>query len=175
MSRGKCPLRGTVHVTPVMAAMRVPEVDMGYAFPGFSFTGCAARVRMWVRPRIRRVSRIPLDGALHLYIQWIKKGVHGKGAMQMMGPMRTRLLHAKDNVMLWGWRSPGRGVLLTLGMVSLTTLLIFIGQMIGSWIGGWIGGLAAAFGMLGGGVSGLVTGAYIAESVGVSYGHRCNL
>ncbi|MBW8058575.1 MAG: hypothetical protein V3U42_08410 [candidate division NC10 bacterium] len=93
----------------------------------------------------------------------------------MMGPMRTRLLHAKDNVMLWGWRSPGRGVLLTLGMVSLTTLLIFIGQMIGSWIGGWIGGLAAAFGMLGGGVSGLVTGAYIAESVGVSYGHRCNL
>lgn len=93
----------------------------------------------------------------------------------MMTRIRTRLLNIKDDVMLWGWRSPGRTVLLTLGMVCLTTLLIFLGQMAGSWLGGWIGTLGPALGMLVGGLSGFVAGAIIAESVGVSFRHRCNL
>lgn len=93
----------------------------------------------------------------------------------MMTRFRVRLQNATDDLMLWGWRSPGRGVLLTLGMVSLTTLLIFVGQMIGTWVGGWSGDLGAALGMLVGGVGGFVTGALIAESVGISFRHRCNL
>ena len=93
----------------------------------------------------------------------------------MMTRIRARLLNIKDDVMLWGWRSPGRTVLLTLGMVCLTTLLIFLGQMAGSWVGGWIGTLGPARGMLVGGLSGFVAGAIIAESVGVSFRHRCNL
>lgn len=93
----------------------------------------------------------------------------------MMTRIRVRFQNVKDDVMLWGWRSPGRGVLLTLGMVSLTTLLIFAGQMVGTWVGGWLGDLGAAFGMLVGGVGGFVTGALIAESVGISFRHRCNL
>lgn len=89
--------------------------------------------------------------------------------------MRARLQNAKDDLMLWGWRSPGRGVLLTLGVVCLTTLLIFVGQMAGSWIGGYIGRLGPALGMLVGGVGGFVAGALIAESVGISFRHRCTL
>lgn len=92
-----------------------------------------------------------------------------------MTRMRSRLVTMKDNLMLWGWRSPGRGVLLTLGVVCLTTVLIFLGQMAGSWLGEWLGGLGPALGMLVGGVSGLVVGAMIAESVGISFRHRCNL
>jgi hypothetical protein len=98
----------------------------------------------------------------------------GKGPAQMMTQIRTRVSNLKYDLMLWGWRSPGRGVLLTLGVVCLTTLLIFLGQMAGSWLGEWFGGLGSAFGMLVGGVSGFFAGAMIAESVGVSFQHRCN-
>lgn len=91
----------------------------------------------------------------------------------MMVRIRTRVSNLKDDLVLWGWRSPGRGVLLTLGFVCLTTLLIFLGQMAGSWLGEWFGGLGPAIGMLVGGVSGLVAGAMIAESVGISFRHRC--
>jgi hypothetical protein len=87
--------------------------------------------------------------------------------------IRARAMNLKDGLMLWGWRSPGRGVLLTLGLVCLTTLLIFMGQMAGSWLGEWFGGLGSAIGMLVGGVSGLVAGAVISESVGISFQHRC--
>lgn len=89
--------------------------------------------------------------------------------------LRNRVLSFKDDLMLWGWRSPGRGVLLTLGVVCVTTLLIFLGQMVGSWLGEWFGGLGPALGMLVGGVGGFVVGAMIAESVGISFRHRCNL
>ncbi len=92
-----------------------------------------------------------------------------------MTRIRARLVNMKDDLMLWGWRSRGRGVLLTLGVVCLTTLLIFLGQMAGSWLGEWFGGLGAALGMLVGGVSGFIAGAMIAESVGISFRHRCNL
>ena len=47
----------------------------------------------------------------------------------MMTRIRVRLVNAKDDVMLWGWRSPGRGVLLTIGLGCLTTLLIFLGHV----------------------------------------------
>jgi hypothetical protein len=89
--------------------------------------------------------------------------------------LRERVLSFKDDLMLWGWRSPGRSVLLTLGVVCVTTLLIFLGQMVGSWLGEWFGGLGPALGMLVGGVGGFVIGAMIAESVGISFLHRCNL
>lgn len=89
--------------------------------------------------------------------------------------LRNRVLSFKDDLMLWGWRSPGRGVLLTLGVVCVTTLLIFLGQMVGSWLGEWFGGLGPALGMLVGGVGGFVIGAMIAESLGISFRHRCNL
>ncbi len=89
--------------------------------------------------------------------------------------IRDRLLDAKDDVTLWGWRSPGRGVLLTIGVGAITTLLIFLGHVAGGWLGGWIGELGAALGMLVGGWGGLVVGALIAEAVGVYFQHRCSL
>ncbi|MFQ5848335.1 MAG: hypothetical protein ACE5IQ_11785 [Candidatus Methylomirabilales bacterium] len=89
--------------------------------------------------------------------------------------LRVRLVNVKDDVMLWGWRSPGRQLLLVFALVCLTTLLIFLGQIAGNWLGGWIGDLGAAFGMLVGGLGGFFAGAFIAESVGVSFRHRCNL
>ncbi|MFQ5882396.1 MAG: hypothetical protein ACE5I9_07980 [Candidatus Methylomirabilales bacterium] len=92
-----------------------------------------------------------------------------------MAQIRARLLDAKDDVMLWGWRSPGRRVVLTLLIASLMTLLIFLGQMVGSWLGGWVGELGAALGMLLGGWIGLLAGTLIAEAVGVSFHHRCCL
>lgn len=92
-----------------------------------------------------------------------------------MARIRARLVNMRDDLMLWGWRSPGRGVLLTLAVVSMTTLLIFLGQMAGSWLGEWFGGLGPALGMLVGGVTGFVLGAMIAESVGISFRQRCNL
>ncbi len=64
-----------------------------------------------------------------------------------MTSLRARLLNVKDDLMLWGWRSPGRGVLLALGMICLTTVFIFLGQMAGSWLGD----VGAALGMLVGG------------------------
>ncbi len=91
----------------------------------------------------------------------------------MIARICARVSNLKDDLMLWGWRSPGRGVLLTLGVVCLTTLLIFLGQTAGSWLGEWFGGVGPAIGMLVGGVSGLVAGATIAESVGISFQHRC--
>lgn len=93
----------------------------------------------------------------------------------MMTRIRVRLVNAKDNVMLWGWRSPGRGVLLTIGLGCLTTLFIFLGHVVGSWLGGWIGELGAVFGMLVGAWSGLIVGTIIAEALGVSFRHRCSL
>lgn len=89
--------------------------------------------------------------------------------------IRARLLKVKDDVMLWGWRSPGRGVILTIGMGCLTTLLIFLGHIAGSWLGGWIGELGAAFGMFVGAWSGFFAGALIAEAVGVFFQHRSGL
>ncbi|MFQ5656422.1 MAG: hypothetical protein ACE5G5_02690 [Candidatus Methylomirabilales bacterium] len=93
----------------------------------------------------------------------------------MMTQVRLRLVNAKNDLMLWGWRSPGRGVLLTIGLGCLTTLLIFLGHVVGSWVGGWIGELGAALGMLVGAWGGLVIGTLIAEAVGVSFRHRCSL
>lgn len=87
----------------------------------------------------------------------------------------ARLLNIKDDVMLWGCRSPGRGVVLTIGLGCLTTLLILLGHMAGSWIGGWLGDLGAALGMLVGAWSGFVVGALIAEAVGVFFQHQSSL
>lgn len=92
-----------------------------------------------------------------------------------MGRLQESLRNVKDVVMLWGWRSPGRGVILTIALGCLTTLLILLGHLVGSWIGGWIGELGAAFGMLVGAWCGLVAGSLIAEAVGVSFRHRCSL
>ena len=89
--------------------------------------------------------------------------------------VRTPLLKAKNDLLLWGWRSPGRHVALTFLMVCGTTLLIFLGLVAGSWLGGWIGDVAAALGMLIGGLSGLAVGARMANAVGVSFGDRCGL
>lgn len=91
-----------------------------------------------------------------------------------MTSIRARLLNAKDDLMLWGWRSPGRGVLLTLGMICLTTVFIFLGQMAGSWLGGLIGELSAALGMLVGGWTGFIAGAVVSEAVGVSFQLQCH-
>lgn len=92
-----------------------------------------------------------------------------------MAQLRERLRNVKDDVMLWGWRSPGRGVILTIGLGCLTTALISLGHIVGSWVGGWISELGAAFGMLVGAWCGLVAGTLIAEAVGVSFRHRCSL
>ncbi|MFQ5803055.1 MAG: hypothetical protein ACE5JQ_09195 [Candidatus Methylomirabilales bacterium] len=92
-----------------------------------------------------------------------------------MAQLRERLMNAKSDVMLWGWRSPGRGVILTIAMGCLTTLLILLGHIVGSWVGGWIGELGAVLGMLVGACSGFVAGSLIAETVGVSFCHRCSL
>ncbi len=93
----------------------------------------------------------------------------------MMANFRARLTHLKDDLMLWGWRSPGRGVVLVIGMGCLTTLFILLGHIFGSWLGGWIGELAAALGMLVGAWSGLVAGTVLAERVGVLFDHQCGL
>ena len=92
-----------------------------------------------------------------------------------MVQLREHFMNAKDDVMLWGWRSPGRGVIVTIAMGCLTTLLILLGHIVGSWVGGWIGELGAALGMLVGAWSGFVAGSLIAEAVGVSFRHRCSL
>ncbi|MFQ5960577.1 MAG: hypothetical protein ACE5MG_04215 [Candidatus Methylomirabilales bacterium] len=89
--------------------------------------------------------------------------------------VRTRLRNAKDDLTLWGWRSPGRGVLLTIGLGCLTTFLIFLGHMAGNWLGGWLGDLGAALGMFVGAWGGFVAGALIAEAVGVFFQHRGGL
>jgi len=92
-----------------------------------------------------------------------------------MPQLRERLMNVKEDVTLWGWRSPGRGVILTITMGCLTTLLILLGHIVGSWMGGWIGELGAVLGMLVGAWSGFVAGSLIAEAVGVSFRHRCSL
>ncbi|MEE9153199.1 MAG: hypothetical protein V3U42_03840 [candidate division NC10 bacterium] len=92
-----------------------------------------------------------------------------------MPQLRERLMNVKEDVTLWGWRSPGRGVILTIVMGCLTTLLILLGHIVGSWVGGWIGELGAVLGMLVGAWSGFVAGSLIAEAVGVSFRHRCSL
>lgn len=92
-----------------------------------------------------------------------------------MPQLRERLMNVKEDVTLWGWRSPGRGVILTITMGCLTTLLILLGHIVGSWVGGWIGELGAVLGMLVGAWSGFVAGSLIAEAVGVSFRHRCSL
>ncbi len=89
--------------------------------------------------------------------------------------VHARLLKAKDDVMLWGWRSPGRGVLLTIRLGCLTTFLIFLGHMAGNWLGGWLGDLGAALGMFVGAWGGFVAGAFIAEAVGVFFQYRSSL
>ncbi len=91
------------------------------------------------------------------------------------GQLRERLMNARDDVMLWAWRSPGRRVTLTIAMGLLTTLLILLGHIAGRWVGGWIGELGAAFGMLVGAWTGLIAGSLIAEAVGISFRHRCSL
>ncbi len=92
-----------------------------------------------------------------------------------MPQLRDRLMNVKEDVTLWGWRSPGRGVILTIAMGCLTTLLILLGHIVGSWVGGWIGELGAVLGMLVGAWSGFVAGSLIAEAVGVSFRHQCSL
>jgi hypothetical protein len=89
--------------------------------------------------------------------------------------VHARLLKAKDDLMLWGWRSPGRGVLLTIGLGCLTTFLIYLGHMAGNWLGESLGDLGAALGMFVGAWSGFVAGVLISEAVGVFFQHRSSL
>lgn len=91
----------------------------------------------------------------------------------MTSHIRTPFLKAKNDLRLWGWRSPGRRVALTFLMICVTTLLIFLGLVAGSWLGGWVGDLAAALGMLIGGLSGIAVGARLAHAVGLTFGDLC--